>query len=63
VVKVAEGFAQLLEVWLRENNATAASWFLRRLLHSEHLPELLPPRCHFLTLRPLRKNLFREIYR
>jgi hypothetical protein len=61
--KVAAGFARLLEIWLQEKNAAAASWFLRRLLHSEHLPRLLPPNSRPLDLRFLRKNLFRELYR
>jgi hypothetical protein len=63
VVKVAASFAHLLEIWLRENKAAAAAWFLRRLLHSEQLPRLLPLRIHPLHLRNLRKNFCRELYK
>jgi len=62
IASVATGFAHLLEIWLQENNPAAAAWFLRQLLHSEHLPKLLPPRCPFVALRHLRKDLFRELY-
>jgi hypothetical protein len=63
LAQIAEGFTQILEIWLREKKAVAAAWFLRRLLHSEHLPRLLPPRTRPVVLHHLRKNLCREFYR
>jgi hypothetical protein len=61
--QVADGFARLLEIWLREKQAAAASWFLRRLLYTEHLSRVLSARGHPVDLRDLRKDIMRELYR
>lgn len=53
--QLSEGFESLLDIWLKDGQPQWASWFLRRLLHSEHFTAIFFARVQ-------RKSLFRQMY-